>query len=308
MHIALVTRTDLPDWEVDDEPFHQALSRRGSEVARPAWSDPTVDWSAFDACLIRTTWDYQEHLPDFLAWAATVASKTRLFNPLEIVRWNTHKRYLADLAAAGVDTVPTVFLSRGSHPDLPGLLDERAWARAFLKPAVGSTSRETFRLRRDDLDGAVSHLERLLPDEDFLLQPYLERGETGGERALIFFEGELSHTIRKVPVAGDYRVQDDFGARDEPTEASPAEIALSRHALEAVGRQLLYARVDLLADAEGRPRLVELELVEPSLFFRHDPEAAERLAHRLIERIRQDRKSLHDVLERGHHGRSAPGG
>lgn len=285
MRLALATCADLPSWEVDDEPFHRALAGLGVEVDRPIWSDPSVDWSAFDACLIRTTWDYQDRLAEFLVWAARAAAATRLFNPLDIVRWNTHKGYLLELAGRGIEIVPTVLLAAGSRPDLGRLLDERGWRRAFLKPAVGATSRETLPFDRSDLRPAEAHLERLLPAEDLLLQPYLDRVETEGERSLIHLDGRLSHAVRKVPVAGDYRVQDDFGARDERVEATAAERDLARRTLESLGRTLLYARVDLLNGPDGRPLLGELELVEPSLFFRHAPEAAGWLARSILDRI-----------------------
>lgn len=289
MRIALPTCEHLPDWEVDDLPLHAALEARGLEVARPVWSDGAVDWSRFDACLIRTTWDYQERREEFLAWAERVAAHVPLFNPLPVIRWNTHKSYLRDLAERGVPIAPTVWLRAGSAVRLAPLLERRGWERAFLKPAIGATARETLRFRAAgaELEAAQAHADRLLPREDLLLQPYLGRVETEGELSAIFLDGVFSHAVRKLPVPGDYRVQDDFGARDERAHPAPQELDLAARVVRAAehGADLLYARVDLLRDDDGALVVTELELVEPSLFFRHEPGAADRLATALSHRI-----------------------
>jgi hypothetical protein len=289
MRLALPTCADLPTWEVDDRPLHAALRARGAEVSFPVWDDPSVDWAAFDAVLIRTTWDYQEKLPAFLAWAGAASAAARLFNPLEIVRWNTRKTYLRDLAARGLPVTPTVWLE-GRSADVGALLAERGWRRGFLKPVVGATARET--LRFDDspagLAAADAHLARLLPVEPMMLQPYLSSVETEGELSAIYLDDQLTHCVQKIPVPGDYRVQDDFGASDRPARFSPTEQDFVEAVMARVradfGRPL-YARVDFLRGEHG-PLLNELEMVEPSLFFRHAPAAAEVLAEGLIARLR----------------------
>jgi hypothetical protein len=297
LRLALASCTAVPAWEVDDRPFHAALETRAAEIAQPAWDDPAVAWEGFDACLIRTTWDYMDRRPAYVAWAERVAAAIPLFNPAAIVRWNTDKRYLADLERQGAVIIPTVWLEAGSRPELAELLGERGWSRAFLKPAVGATSRETLRFDagREGLEAAIAHLGRLLPREAMLLQPYLPAVETTGELSAIFIDGEFSHAVRKIPPPGDYRVQDDFGARDQPHQFTGAELAQARALLDLVplacpgwtsnGRPLLYARADFLTADDSRLLLTELELVEPSLFFRHAPEAAERLAEALLARL-----------------------
>lgn len=287
MRIALATCAQLPDWEVDDRPLVAELEARGVEVLEPAWDASGVDWSAFDACLIRTTWDYMARQEDFVAWAARVEQVTRLFNPAATVRWNTHKRYLRELEARGAPLAPTVWLDRGAAVDVAAMVRERGWTRAFVKPQVGASARETLRFDADraGIAAAQAFLERTLAVEDMMVQPYLPSVETEGELSAIFFDGRYSHGVRKVPVAGDYRVQDDFGAHDEPYRFRGAELALAER-LAGLAGGLLYARVDLLRDPAGQLRLNELEVVEPSLFFRHDEAAAGRLAAALIDRVR----------------------
>jgi glutathione synthase/RimK-type ligase-like ATP-grasp enzyme len=287
--IALATCRNLPGWEVDDRPLVAALVERGAEIVQPAWDDPDVDWGAHDACLVRTTWDYTEQRDAFVAWAERASMSAPLFNPPEVVRWNTHKGYLADLERAGVRIAPTEWLARGERPDLGRILERRGWRRGFLKPCVGATARETLRFDVDDLAAAQAHVDRLLESEDLMLQPYLASVETEGELSAIVVEGEPTHAVRKVPVSGDFRVQDDFGASDEPYAFSRAELEVVRGvtacAEQRFGR-LLYARVDLLRDDAGALVLNELELVEPSLFLRHGPNAGAVLADALLARIR----------------------
>ena len=166
-------------------------------------------------------------------------------------------------------------------------MKSQRWDRAFIKPFIGSTSRETLRFDADDegLSAAQAHLDRLLANEGVMIQPYLQRVETEGELSAIFIEGEITHTVRKIPVPGDYRVQDDFGATDEPITFGDAELDLARRIMSLVEGDLLYGRVDFLRDNAGHLCLSELELVEPSLFFRHGGHAASLLADALCRRL-----------------------
>jgi glutathione synthase/RimK-type ligase-like ATP-grasp enzyme len=291
--VALVSQHDLPTWEVDDRPFEEALRASGVEVSKPAWDDPAVDWTCFDAALLRTTWDYADRVADFVAWARAAERRTLLLHDASIVAWNTDKTYLRQLAECGVPTAPCVWLERGANVQIAEIMAARGWARGFLKPVFGQTARETLRFSWDaeGLVLAAAHLDRLLPVEGMILQPYLASVEQLGEVSVILIDEQVSHAVRKVPVPGDYRVQDDFGARDERI-ACPAELeALAAQAVQAARRclgrdqPLLYARVDALQDDEGRLVLNELEIVEPSLFFRHAPEAGERLAEALLRRV-----------------------
>ena len=277
--IALATCATVPDWEVDDRVFHAALETRGIDARQHVWDDPAVDWTRFDLVLIRTTWDYQEKREAFVAWVRQVP--VPLYNPASIVEWNTHKSYLRDLEAAGIPIIPTEWLPRGTTADIASLCEQRGWPRAFLKPCIGATSRETTRFDAGD-PAAQRHAERLLEHEDLMLQPYLSRVETDGELSAIFIDGELTHAVRKVPVSGDYRVQDDFGAKDYPIEFP--DVPLAKRAVGAVNENLLYARADFLIAEQGL-LLTELELVEPSLFFRHSRDAAERLASAISNRL-----------------------
>jgi len=287
MRIALATCRSLPDWEVDDAPFEAALADRGIEIFKPAWDDAGFDWSNLTACLIRTTWDYAARRDEFVAWAGRVGAATTLFNPPHVVRWNTDKRYLRDIERAGVPTIPTIWLERDRRYDVGALIAENGWNRAFIKPVVGASASGTLRFECDSAGIATSqaHLDSILSRCDAMLQPYYSSVESEGETSVVFIDGAISHCVRKVPVPGDYRVQDDFGAHDEPASLGSNDLKAAQLAMSAVGEPPLYGRVDFLRDAEGGLRMNELELVEPSLFFRHAPAAAEKLAAGLIRRV-----------------------
>lgn len=295
MNLAIATCSNLPGWEKDDEPFHQALTERGIRFSTEVWDGPDVDWETYDACLIRTTWDYMEKHAAFVAWARQVGEKIPFFNHPDVITWNTHKSYLRILEECGIPIAPTIWLKRGATLDLENEMRTRGWERGFLKPMVGATARETLRFRRDQegLSKANDHLCRTLQVEDMMVQPYLHHVETKGELSVIFLGGEISHAVQKIPVPGDYRVQDDFGAKDFPIELSGPQSDLARRVVSTAEAQLncldgvplLYARVDFLWDNDEKLCVTELELVEPSLFFRHSETAPSRFVDVLVDRI-----------------------
>ena len=295
MKVALASCRELPGWEVDDRPFHEALRGLGVEVQTPPWDDAEFPWDEQDAVLIRTTWDYWDRREEFVAWAERMGKLTPLFNGAHVIRWNTDKTYLRALEERGVRIAPTVWLTMDSDRDVKGVMESRGWTRGFLKPVVGAAASDTLRFNcdPDGLAQAKAHLEETLPRVEMMLQPYLSQVESFGEVSFLFFGGEFSHSVQKIPINGDYRVQDDFGAKDKPYSATEEEIAMAVDTLRAArdacpqhdGKDFLYARVDYLKDDEGRWILTELELVEPSLFFRHSPEGAKRLADALIKRL-----------------------
>jgi len=211
-----------------------------------------------------------------------------LFNPAKVVRANTDKRYLQSLAECGVPTIETLWIEPGDRVDVAALLRERGWSRGFIKPVVGASSRATMRFD-DSTDGvaaAQQHLDEYSAREAMMMQPYLATVETEGEYSVIFVDGKPAHGVRKVPVPGDYRVQDDYGAHDEPWTPTDEEMATAQHAIRMGGHGLLYGRADFLRGRDGKLLMNELELVEPSLFFRHGQQTAELLADALLARVR----------------------
>jgi glutathione synthase/RimK-type ligase-like ATP-grasp enzyme len=282
--IALATAIGAFPVDEDLAPLQQAFAELGASAEPLAWDDPTVSWGRFDAVLLRSTWDYCERREAFLDWCAGVEARSRLYNPLATVRWNSDKHYLADLEAAGVPIVPSRFLVPGDDPQS---LPEHAGL--VVKPSVGADGRDAAGYGPGQRAQALAHVQRLLDaGRGVLLQPYIEGIERRGETSLVLIDGRDSHAIRKGPLlhpdaaAGDQRAAEPI----RPRVASEAEHALAAAALAAVpGPPPLYARVDLLPGDDG-PLLLELELIEPSLFFAAGRGAADRLAAALLRRVR----------------------
>ena len=281
MKIALATCSELPGWEVDDKPLHVALESLGATVSMPIWNDD-VDWEQFDLTIIRTTWDYHAKKDEFIDWCKRVP---RLFNNATIVAWNTHKSYLRELALGGANIAPTNWISSGEHVDLSQILQSFKTSRGFIKPQVGACASDTLRFTLDTIDEAQSFINAQ-NHQDMMVQPYIASVETEGELSAIFIDGEFAHGVQKIPVKGDYRVQDDFGASDTPYTFTDEEIQMMREVLQYVPdyEDLLYARFDYLRNDKGTLLLNELELIEPSLFFRHCENTAIALAKAITKR------------------------
>jgi glutathione synthase/RimK-type ligase-like ATP-grasp enzyme len=277
MDVILATCADFPDGDEDAEVLGVALAAQGLAPRWQVWDDPSARWD--DALVVvRSTWDYWRDRDAFLSWAGSVP---RLANAADVLAWNTDKTYLTELAGAGVPTVPTVAVAPGAAPDLP------TEGEFVLKPAVGAGSRGAGRFSAAQPDAARAHAEALhATGRTILIQPYLDRVDELGERALVVIDGEVSHAITKGallprgtvhPVDGqELYVQEQI----TPAQPSAAERAVAETVLAQVEARFgtpLYARVDLLPSDSG-PQLIELELTEPSLFLSHDAVAADRFA------------------------------
>ena len=280
--IALATAREALPLDDDLPPLIEAFA---GEAVAACWDDAAVDWSRFDLVLLRSTWDYVPRLGEFLDWCERVAAQTRLLNPPALVRWNTDKHYLADLAARGLATVPSHFLEPGRNgaADLQGLVATLPSDEFVVKPAVGAGSKDAQRYRRRQIQTAMRRADVLLQDgRSVRVQPYLDQVDTAGETALMFFDGEFSHAIRKGPLLRlDEGPTAQLFAPEEITARTPtpAEQALATRVVAAIpGGAPLYARVDLLRAADGSPCVLELELTEPSLFFPFGPGSARRYA------------------------------
>lgn len=291
VRVALVTAAVARDVDEDLLPLAAALLERDAAVSIAEWDDPAFDWAAVDLAVLRSPWDYTMRLAEFLAWAAQAAAMTTLVNSLSIIRWNTDKHYLADLAAAGVPTVPSAFVEprQDATATLDDFLGRYAGDEFVVKPAVGAGSRDMQRYGRADRGEALAHMLRLLEVKgSVVLQPYLDRVDTAGETGLLFFGGEFSHAIRKAPLLrrGEAPTRSLFAPeRITPRAAESEELAVAKRALAAIPFGVpRYARVDLLRDGVGAPCLLELELTEPSLFFAHAPGSVERCASAILER------------------------
>lgn len=259
----------------------QALREQGLSVKRLAWDDPEQDWSRVRGAVLRSTWDYSQRSEEFEAWLDKAGQQTLLFNRYDLLRWNMDKHYLRDLAEQEVAIVPSVFVAKGQQMDLLALAQRFGWNEVIIKPVVSAAARDTLRLDLQQPQVAQQALNAASAREATIVQPFLPSVLLQGELSLIVIGGEVCHAVRKTPCPGDFRVQDDHGGQVMPYIANAEEIAFAEQAVAACPVLPLYARVDVLRDQQGRLRLLELELIEPELFFRFNPLAAASLAQQI---------------------------
>ena len=289
LSVALVTARAARGLDEDMPPLTAALAGAGATAEVVDWDDPQVDWGRFDLVVPRSAWDYAERLPEFLAWAERVTCLSRLVNPLAVVRWNTDKHYLGELARAGAPVVSTWYVEPGEDAGrtLEEFLAAHECRELVVKPAVGAGSRDARRHARGKRAEILAHVAPLLAARrSVMLQPYLESVDREGETALMFIDGRFSHAIRKgalLPAGGPSTAGLFAPEQIVPRAPGADELAAAGRILAAAPfGSLLYARVDLLRDTAGAPRLLELELTEPSLFLAHAPGSAERFAAALL--------------------------
>jgi glutathione synthase/RimK-type ligase-like ATP-grasp enzyme len=297
--VALVTCRRLSELTPDDRLLLAPLEELGISASPAVWDDPGVDWSRFAGVVVRSTWDYHLKASAFTEWIDRLAAAgVPLWNPAPVLRWNLHKAYLEELAADGIAVVPTRRLPRGSRASLKAVLDENGWQRAVVKPAISASARRTTLVTRAEAPSRERALRTLLSREDVLVQPYIPAVAERGEWSLVLLAGAYSHAALKRPREGDFRVQErfggSFGAAEPPPElveqavrAAEAGRRLAGRAggVEAAAPDLLYARVDGVFE-DGVFVLLELEVLEPSLFFEVDPASTSRFADALLTRLR----------------------
>jgi glutathione synthase/RimK-type ligase-like ATP-grasp enzyme len=295
----IATCGQLPDLDPDDRLLAGAMSDLGMNVAAADWRDPNVDWSSAPICLVRSTWDYHKRPESFARWVAATSRSTMLLNPANVITWNCHKFYLSELSRAGVPTVPTVCLDRRTPVRLEDVMTREGWSEAVIKPAYGASADGVLRVgtHRGERAAAQTHLEELLAVQDVLLQPYIEAIAVYHERALVFIDGEYSHAVTKTPFM---HARADLALRahhppgfsgEAPVVPTREEIAVARRALDAAPQGHVYARVDLVRDGDAS-LVIEVELIEPTLYLFAEETAARKLADAIRRRAAEGRKSL----------------
>jgi len=281
--VVLATGRRMPIPDPESHLLVAALRDLGFVATVQPWGSG-YEWSAAPLVVVRTPWDYFEAREPFLEWARGVAAVTSLINPFEVVEWNSHKGYLLDLRRAGVPVVETTVVVRGASIDAQAAALRAHVGEVVVKPAVGGGATGAV---RGEADGATARrqLAELVRSGDALVQPLAVTVTTQGEISLVYFGGEFSHAVRKVPAAGDYRVQAEHGGQVEPHDPSSSERAVGAAALARTPRPTAYGRVDLV-DVGGTPTVMELEVIEPQLFLDRHPDAARRFADQLARELR----------------------
>ncbi|MEV7965043.1 hypothetical protein AB0O34_03555 [Sphaerisporangium sp. NPDC088356] len=267
MNIAYVTY-DGPD--DDREVLLATWKQAGIDGSAVRWDDPDADWAAFDAAVVRSTWNYVDRRQEFVDWAYKVESATRLLNPAAVLERNTDKTYLRDFQQLGIPIVPTHWVSTDDAADLP------AWEDYVVKPAVSAGARDT--IRTADVAEAKAHAERVVAGGKVaMVQPYLDMVESEGETSLLFFGGKLSHAVRRdAMLANGTNAPRANHVGADLRDPAPDQLQLAERVLGAIPEKLLYARVDLVRLPDGTPALIELELTEPYFYLASAPGASDR--------------------------------
>jgi len=251
------------------------LERKGFEVNPEIWDNPEVDWGNYDIVLIRSTWDYYLKPAAFKNWVSQfLSSKTKLINSPEIVLKNSHKFYLKELADKGVSIIPTIFSSEKIE-----LETLKMWEKIVIKPAVSAGSHETEIFETTKLTQEV--LDNKTRTGDWLVQPFLGEIKEAGEISMLFFGGKFSHAIQKVPKSGDFRVQKQFGANYLKFKPSNELLILAKNIVEIAGKESVYARIDGVITQNGF-LLMEVEMIEPDLFFEYTPDGPMRFVEEVL--------------------------
>lgn len=262
----------------EDRLVVEAMEAKGLGVARVSWSDPSFDWSTTKAVVFRSTWDYFYRFQEWEAWLATTSKVTKMINSYALIQWNMDKHYLGDLQKRGVHIPDSRYIEVGEQTSLATLLGETGWTNCILKPCVSGTARHTYKLNAENISSHEDTFQSLISEEAMMLQPFLNNIMDKGEVSMVVIGGQFTHAVLKVAQSGDFRVQSDFGGAVHHYEPSDEEMAFAEKAVAACDPQPIYARVDIVEDNNGELAVIELEMIEPELWFRLNPKAAEDLA------------------------------
>ncbi len=267
----------------EDNCVIDALQSIGLNTIRKGWDDPDFDWSFCSAVLIRTTWNYSENFEKFQTWLSQITKQARLFNSLPTIQWNINKRYIQDMENKGINVVSTLYVS--SPVVLREVMRKQGWPEIVIKPVVSAGALDTYRISLDNVEKYQPVLEKLVAEKEMMIQPLQKNILISGEKSCIVLANRFSHAIRKIPKPGDFRVQEVYGGCVEPYSPTEEEKRFAEDAIAAAPYPVQYARVDFTEDENNKPVLMELELIEPELFFRFHPQAATALAECIYENL-----------------------
>jgi glutathione synthase/RimK-type ligase-like ATP-grasp enzyme len=262
----------------EDNYVKKSLENLGLKVKRLAWDDSSFNWETTKSVLFRSTWDYFDRFQEFSIWLEKVSKITRLINSEKIIQWNLDKHYLNDLEKKGIHTIPTIYIEKGTKTTLQTIHKENNWNHTILKPCISGGARHTYKLNPENLIEHEEILQKLISEEAMMLQPFQNSIVEVGEISLVIINGKFTHAVLKKAKKGDFRVQDDWGGTVHIYNPNKEEINFAEDAIKACIEFPAYARVDITTDNNGKLAIVELELIEPELWFRNNPKSANLLA------------------------------
>jgi glutathione synthase/RimK-type ligase-like ATP-grasp enzyme len=287
MNIALVTYKDKGAYDAinvsnEDDLLVDFLASKGIPVTKEIWNDQEVIWNKYDIAIIKSPWDYFDHIDEFYTWLATMEQlNVKLLNPISVLKWNADKHYLKEIEQAGFNITPTIFLKKGKKIDLNEYFKTFDTGKLIVKPVVSGGAKNTLKVSLGTTEAHNHKINQLLRNEDFIVQPFLKEIEDDGELSLIFFGGKYSHTVLKKAASGDFRVQSTFGGTVHLEDPSVKYIAKAKAYVDVFAKGCLYARVDVVV-IDNDLFLMELELIEPFLFLSISDQALENYYQALL--------------------------
>lgn len=282
---AFLSMNSLEDFFAYDEMLFEPLAKLGWQAEEVSWRKRDTDWDLYDVVVIRSTWDYQTDPQAFLACLEKIeASTAHLENSLKLVKWNVSKDYLKDIENQGITIVPTLWIEHFDLVDVTKSFDHFSSNQIVIKPLVSANADHTYRLNREQLLSQAATLKTAFTDRAFMVQPFMQAIVEEGEYSLFYFAGHYSHSILKMPKADDFRVQEEHGGQLKLIEPTEEMLTTARHTLASLPDDALYARIDLIRH-EREFAVMEVELIEPSLYFNMDPKSPQRFAEAFVEKF-----------------------
>ncbi|NDV90408.1 hypothetical protein GTH32_04255 [Alteromonas sp. 345S023] len=288
-NVAFLSTDNLEEFFVYDELLIPHFEQQGWQVETISWRTPACSWDDFDYIIVRSTWDYQQYPEAFMRTLEQIeASDTCLLNPLSLIKWNIEKYYLRDLANQGINIVPTQWQAKFDEAVFTAQYDKFATDTLIIKPVLSANADDTFKVERDAIFDYLPQLSRCFAQREHMIQPFIPSVIEEGEYSLFYFGGKYSHGILKVPETGDFRVQEEHGGKLYTIDPTIDMLQSAQHAVSMMPTQALYARVDLIR-IENHWAIMELELIEPSLYFNLDPASAPRFVDAMLSFHQQQR-------------------
>jgi hypothetical protein len=284
---AYLTMESTDGWEIDADLAFPPLEERGWQIDAVPWRTGRAEWNDYDAVYIGVPWDYPEAPERFLSLLDTIdRSRAILVNDLALVHWSLSKTYLRDLESRGVDIVPSLWYERMHNDAIEKAFDAHAVGRVIVKPVISTNAKNTYLLSRDRARELAGELQQVYRSRPFVVQPFLSNIQVEGEYSLFYFGRDFSHAIQKVPKPGDFRVQEEYGARITSVQPEPRLLDAGDRVMRLVQPEPAYARIDFIRGPDDRFLVMELELIEPSMYLRMDAKAPARFAEAFDRYVR----------------------
>ena len=285
--VAFLSMDSLENFYTYDKLLIEPMKMFGWTAEEISWRNKIVDWSDYDAVIVRSTWDYQNDAEKFVGVLEKINSLSYLENDLNLMKWNMNKNYLFDLEQKGVRIVDTIWekgFNRGFDIEYFTRLNSD---EIIIKPNISANADNTFRLSKENINEHITNLEKIFGSREFMVQPFLKNIIDEGEYSLFYFDGKFSHSVLKKPKENDFRVQEEHGGDIRPNKVSSEMILIGENTIQKLSTIPLYGRVDLVRTKQNEFALMELELIEPSLYLNKDTKSPYRLAKAFDERVKR---------------------